>query len=154
MGINIRQKGAEAEREIARALNAIITSVLRERGLPIPNDPIAQRNQNQTAVGGNDLSNVFGLSIEVKRQEALSVNSWWQQCTVDAERNGEFPVLLYRQNRKGWKCVMLVSLMLPPLAGAGDAAQYTRAELSWEDFQIWFREWVMRKVVYGEQVRT
>ena len=154
MGINIRQKGADGEREIVRVLNVIITRVLTLYGIAIPNEPIAQRNQNQTAVGGNDLSNVFGLSIEVKRQEALSVNSWWQQCTADAERNNEFPVLLYRQNRKEWRCVLLVQLMLPPNLGAENAAHYTRAEISWQDFQVWFEEWVSRKVEHGEQIRT
>ena len=153
MAINIRQKGAEGEREIARELNRIIQSVLDYHGLDDPDVPVIQRNQNQTAVGGNDLSNVFGLGIEVKRQENLCVNVWWKQCINAAERNGEFPVLLYRQNRKAWRCVLLTQLMLPP-AGSLSAVQYTRAEISWDDFQIWFREWVSRKIAAGEWVKV
>jgi len=61
MGINIRQKGQEGEREIQRALEPIIRKVMSEGGFPLPDKAIVQRNQNQSAVGGSDLSNTFGL---------------------------------------------------------------------------------------------
>jgi hypothetical protein len=84
MGINVRTKGAEGEREVAKMLNAIVATVRKELDLPqyATMDELFQRNQNQSAVGGADLSNNLGLEIEVKRQEALSVNSWWKQCDV------------------------------------------------------------------------
>lgn len=151
--INIRQKGAEGEREIYNALNPIIQQVLRELGYSAEDvDKAAtcvQRNQNQSAVGGNDLVNTFGLSIEVKRQEQLSINTWWKQCADAAARNGEHPVLLYRQNRKKWHCVTLVWLQLPHGGGI-----QVRAELSWEDFLRWFKDVVRDQIEHGYEFRT
>lgn len=149
MGINIRQKGQEGEREIQRALEPIVRRVMESGGYPLPDKPIIQRNQNQSAVGGSDLSNTFGLCIEVKRQEQLAINTWWKQCTEAADDNGEHPVLLYRQNGKKWRCVTLVWLPLP-----GGAQQQARAEIDWDSFLGWFEQWVERKLVGGEVPRV
>lgn len=163
MGINIRTKGAEGERQVARALNEVIIRVLQkhqwspevikacEKGV--------QRNQNQSAVGGSDLSHVYGLAIEVKRQEQLSVNTWWTQCVAAAGRNREFPVLVYRQNHQSWSVVMYASLSLPtlnePVQGfAQSAAISVRVEVSWADFLSWFESWVERKLMNGEYPRV
>lgn len=165
MSINIRQKGADGERQVAKALNEVIMNVLRqEQWSP---EVIAgcqkcvQRNQNQSAVGGCDLSNVFGLAIEVKRQEQLSVNTWWSQCVSAATRNREFPVLVYRQNRQAWRVVMYGSLSLPTLNdGAEDRYGYSRAvmsarvEIEWSVFLEWFHGWVVRKLHNGEYPRV
>ena len=117
MTINIRVKGASAERDIANKLNEIISKVLKEFGVT---DTIkdnhtwfCQRNQNQSAVGGSDLTNTYGYCIEVKRQETLNINSWWKQVTLAATKNGEIPVLIYRQTRKQWKCVIQGYIALP-----------------------------------------
>ena len=98
MTINVRQKGQEGEREIAKILNQIVATVQAERQLPKyeTRDELFQRNQNQSAVGGSDLSNPMGLEIEIKRQEALSVNTWWKQCVESAARTGGVPVLMFR----------------------------------------------------------
>lgn len=163
MTIDIRQKGAEGERQVAKALNAAIASVLREQQWSP--EVIAgcascvQRNQNQSAVGGCDLSNVFGLAIEVKRQEQLSVNSWWSQCVSSAARNREFPVLVYRQNRQSWSVVMYGSLVLPqvndPTPGVNIPSSFSaRVEVSWESFLEWFTEWVRNKLMNGEYPRV
>lgn len=149
MGINIRQKGQEGEREIQRALEPLVRKVLKAGGYPIPGKPIIQRNQNQSAVGGSDLSNTFGLCIEVKRQEALSINTWWAQCIAAARENNEHPVLLYRQNGKKWRCVTLVWLYLP-----SGAWRQARAEFDMDTFLAWFEEWVERKVRQGEVPRV
>jgi hypothetical protein len=162
MGINIRQKGAEGERQVAKALNAVLLDVLsRQDWTP---EAIAacknciQRNQNQSAVGGNDLNNVFGLGIEIKRQEQLSVNTWWTQCVQGASRNGEFPVLVYRQNNRPWNVVMYGSLALPRYnEGAGSAAfnsRTARVTIEWDDFLAWFGLWVERKLANGEYPRV
>jgi hypothetical protein len=106
VAINIRAKGQTGEREIADMLNYIVYKLMKELKFPeqecLKGISTIQRNQNQSAVGGNDLTNCFGLSIEVKRQEQLSVNTWWKQCITAADRNNEMPVLIYRQNRKSW----------------------------------------------------
>lgn len=146
--INIRQKGAKGERQLATQLNAIVNALLLKHGLPIPAKPVIQRNQNQSAVGGNDLSNTFSLSIEVKRQENLNVEAWWRQCCYAAERNQEFPVLVYRQNNGPWRVVINLWAQLP--AGAGDSACRVRGEIKWGEFLEWFRLWVDRKLSNGE----
>jgi hypothetical protein len=151
--INIRQKGAEGEREIYKAMNPIIQKVMRE--LDFPADVVAaaanavQRNQNQTAVGGNDLSNTFGLSVEVKRQEQLAINTWWTQCCEAAKRNNEHPVLLYRQNGKKWRCITTGYVELP-------SAKFMqlRVEFGWEPFLEWFEHWVRVKLIEGGEVRV
>ena len=144
MSINIRQKGQEGEREIQRVLEPIVRKVLERNGIQLPEKAIIQRNQNQSAVGGSDLSNTFGLAIEVKRQEQLSINTWWKQCETAANDNGEHPVLLYRQNGKRWRCVTLVWLHVP-----NGARQQARAEMRWDAFLHWFEEWVRRTLAQG-----
>jgi hypothetical protein len=161
MGINIRQKGAEGERQVAKALNEVIAAVLREQQwspeIIAGCEKCVQRNQNQSAVGGCDLSNVFGLAIEVKRQEQLSVNSWWTQCVASAARNREFPVLVYRQNRQSWSVIMYGSLALPLVNDnpiSMPRSMSARVEVSWEDFLLWFTGWVRHKLLNGEYPRV
>lgn len=132
MGINIRAKGQNGEREIADMLNLIVATVLEEYGYSATEKDnhnfYAQRNQQQTAVGGFDLVNTYGFGIEVKRQEALSISAWWKQCT-DACKNGEMPVLVYRQSRKPWKVVTKTFLKM----GDGSLG-VCRSEISIEAF--------------------
>lgn len=144
--INIRQKGANGERELATELNVIVNQLLTKHGIRVPDKPIIQRNQNQTAVGGNDLSNCFGIGIEVKRQEQLSVNKWWEQCVKSCAKNAEFPVLIYRQNKQAWRVVMHCWVQLP----VGSVAMMVRGEVSWQFFLQWFHNWVDQKLSNGE----
>lgn len=141
MTINIRAKGQNGEREVQQALEPIVRRVMQQLGHPLPEKAIVQRNQNQSAVGGADLTGTFGLSIEVKRQESLSINTWWAQCVKAAQENNEIPVLLYRQNGKKWKAVLMVDVPLH-----NTAAMVLRAEISWDDFLGWFEVWVRRKL--------
>lgn len=153
MGIDVRQKGASGEREICDTMNFIIHTVMKDMEYPADQCLKAlssvQRNQNQTAVGGNDLTNTFGLSIEVKRQEALSINTWWKQCEAAAQRNNEVPVLLYRQNRGKWHCVTYAWIPLPD----GCSVQ-ARVEFDFDAFKQWFTHWVRAKLTAGHEVRT
>lgn len=145
MPINIRQKGANAEREVADMMNDTINEELAKVNLPRPLKPLVQRNQNQSAVGGSDLTNPFSIAIEVKRQEALSINTWWKQTEVAAKEFGGVPVLVYRQSRQPWKCIMYAELRVGPnvvLSGV-------RVELSWEDFKSWFRARVSHAIQNG-----
>lgn len=64
------------------------------------------RNLDQTRNGGHDLDGVPGLSIEVKRQERLNINTWWKQTTRQANQVEGIPVLAYRQNYKPWKFIV------------------------------------------------
>lgn len=138
--INIRAKGATAERELATELNTLINVVRMKMGLPILVDPVVQRNQNQTAVGGCDLVGTFGYAIEVKRQENLAINTWWEQCVKSAETLDDTPVLIYRQNGKKWRVVMMVQV---PIVGSElRQCLSVRAEISFEDFEELFKQTV------------
>jgi hypothetical protein len=132
MSINIRQKGAGGEREIAARLNDIIRLVLHKRG-ELMVTPHVQRNQNQTAVGGCDLTGTFDFAIEIKRQEALSIETWWKQCCASASELGKIPVLIFKQNRKKWRVVMLGTI------GGGAFAIAARCEISLDDFEKLFK---------------
>lgn len=144
--VNIRTKGANGEREVADALNGIVNAVLQKNSYPLPNKPVVQRNQNQTAVGGCDLVGTFGLAIEVKRQENLAIPGWWKQCLASAKELNHQPVLIFRQNNKKWRVIMNGALLLPALSGVGNATMTMRVEVSWEDFQAWFVHHVDRHI--------
>ena len=152
--VNIRDKGQRGEREIATLLNGIIYQVAVELGFSeedcLKAVTTVQRNQMQTAVGGNDLTNCFGMSIEVKRQEQLSVGTWWRQCVDSANRNGELPVLIYRQNRKAWRIRTYVKMYFP----TSEYAMYKEAEFDLDAFKNWFRMWVRLKLENGEGIRV
>lgn len=156
MGINIRQKGAEGEREIIRMLTPIVKEVMTALEFPAEKIEAAeksiQRNQNQSAVGGCDLSNVFGMAIEVKRQEQLAIGTWWQQCVAAAKRNDEIPVLMFRQNRKPWRIRTYGFLHTPGREGGWSSVQAV-VEFNEETFKMWFREWVHAKLLNGYEVK-
>ena len=153
--VNIRLKGQNGERQIATLMNGLIILKMREMGFSedkvIAAATAVQRNQNQSAVGGNDLSNTFGLSIEVKCQETLSINSWWAQCVAAAARNNEIPVLIFKQNHKGWRVITMGEV---PLPDNNTQVFKTRVEFTYEEFIRWFSIWVEQKLNMGEAVRT
>lgn len=139
MGINIRVKGAIGEREVADDLNAMIYLVRQELGLPPLEKQQVQRNQNQSAVGGCDLVGTYDLAVEVKRQETLSINTWWAQCVKSAAELKKQPVLLFRQNAKPgqrtkWRCVMMAEV---PVTAA--VVKAMRVEVDYEDFKAYFK---------------
>lgn len=148
MGINIRQKGQEGEREVARAMNSIVESVLSKHGIALPDKPYVQRNQNQSAVGGSDLTNPFNLGVEVKRQEQLSINTWWKQCLASCVVTSAIPVLVYRKNKLNWNVIMLVDVPI----GSGVYVSGIRAEMDWNSFLQWFYAFVDRKIRQGEWI--
>lgn len=98
--VNPRNKGSDGEREAAAWL---------QKNLNLEHTP--QRNLEQVRFKGNgrvqlgmDLIGIEPFCIEIKRQEILTLRSWWIQCVV-ASKNipGAVPVVMYRQNRKKWK---------------------------------------------------
>jgi len=88
-----RTKGAAGERE----LFALLTEQL---GVTVT------RNLTQTRGGGADALDVPGWAIECKRQEALSIASWWSQAQRQADDLSRKPALFYRQSRKPWRAVL------------------------------------------------
>lgn len=137
MSINIRTKGASAEREIYNLLNPIVIRIHNDCGHPLSSIDLIQRNSNQSAVGGNDLINTYGLSMEIKRQETLSINTWWAQCLKAANELNQHPVLLYRQNRKPWTCMTYGYLEI-----SKGKFMKRRVSIDQPTFLIWFESWV------------
>ena len=66
---------------------------------------VVKRNLSQTRGGGADSLDIPGWSPEVKRQETLKINEWWQQ-TLDQCREGQKPALFYRANYMPWMAMM------------------------------------------------
>ena len=128
--VNIRTKGQNGEREIADALNGIIYLVHQQAGMPFPPKPIVQRNQNQSAVGGADLTGTGKYVIEVKRHENLAINTWWKQCETSAKELNGIPVLIYRQSRQPWTVVMPGFYTY----NAGNNAMQFRSTILFDDF--------------------
>ena len=134
MSINIRTKGRTAEQDIATDLNSVLNVLRMKKGIPFPDKPTVQRNQNQSAVGGQDLVGTLGFAIEVKRQEQLNINTWWRQCIASAKTLGEDPVLLFRQNHQKWRCLMLAEVR------TNDSVRMTlRVEIDYQDFLALFQ---------------
>lgn len=154
MTLNVVNKGKDGEREVVRSLDRQLEELIIENRWA-ETDPdmvghlreVVQRNQNQSAAGGGDI-NVFGVSIEVKRQEALSIETWWKQCKASCARNGDLPVLLFRQNRKGWRCIMEGALMLGTERYVG-----ARVEVSFDSFLMWFKYWALKEIQAGRITR-
>lgn len=98
--VNIRSKGQRGERYVVDFCNEVYAEVHSILSIPLPPKPIAQRRQNQSAVGGMDIDNTCLYAIEVKNQETLQLNTWWQQCVVSARETRKRPVLIYNHKRK------------------------------------------------------
>lgn len=141
--VNARTKGAAGERKVATELNEIIYIELHKRGLPIPASPIVQRNQNQSAVGGADLINTLGYSIEVKCQEVLNVKAWWKQALDQAEIDGNIPVVIYKQNNVKRICLLWVDI------SNGCGVFRTMGYINYEDFLEMFKARVQDHLEYG-----
>ena len=85
---NSRQKGKAGEREAVRLLRDIT-------GLDV-------RRKVRQHEGDSDVEGIPGWSIEVKRDNGLSVDAMWDQAVTQA---GDFlePLLLYRRDRQPWR---------------------------------------------------
>lgn len=61
-----------------------------------------ERNLDQTRAGGTDV--IYPpFAFEVKRRETLSLQSWWVQAKIAADKLDLEPVVAFRQNRKPWE---------------------------------------------------
>lgn len=102
-GRSNRLKGKRGEREVINELNPIVESVYLAHGLtPI----VLQRNTLATDSGGDDVAGLSWLSLEIKRQETLTLGAWWAQCTAQASKRKAEPVLIYRSNKRAWSVRM------------------------------------------------
>ena len=95
MGKSQRNKGQRGERELCSLLSDELGTVVK-------------RNLSQTRAGGADCIEIPNWSIEIKFQETLKLNDWWQQ-TLDQCAKDEQPILFYRKSRMPWKAMLKLS---------------------------------------------
>lgn len=124
-------KGKRGEREIINMLQPIVDTVYSN--FPdVTEVPLLQRNTLQSDRGGFDIVGLDWMAAEVKFQETLNLNTWWKQTEAQV-KEGQIPVLFYRQSRKAWR---VQTTMFMPL---GDKRFYSRADISIESFLIYFK---------------
>ena len=87
-----RQKGQRGEREICKLLADKLGGEYK-------------RNLMQTQDGGYDVLGLDGYAIEVKFQEKLQIEKWWEQ-TVGQASVERLPVLFFRRSREPWRVVV------------------------------------------------
>lgn len=131
MALHALNKGKEGERQAIKFLQPTVNLVYEKLSQQAPQ---LYRNQNQSALGGYDIDGLDWLALEIKRQEDLNINAWWKQVNK-ACKEGQTPVLMFRQNRKAWRFITNVWLHT---GGAGHIK--VRAELNKDDFLQWFHD--------------
>jgi hypothetical protein len=86
-----RNKGIRGENEICKLLT-------EELGFKV------ERDLSQTREGKNDVICIPNWSIQVKYQEKLNLNEWWDQ-TLEFCGDDE-PILFFRRSREQWKAMI------------------------------------------------
>lgn len=136
-----QNKGKRGEREIKDAFITVMLEAEAAKNKQGVSDKV-KRNTLQADQGGDDIVGIPLISVEVKRQETLSVNTWWKQCCASAMRDKLQPVLIYRQNRKSWRVVTWVLLHQPKW----QSTKWVRADMDFADWLPWYRalyaEWL------------
>jgi hypothetical protein len=145
VGRGSRRKGGVGEREaINKVLQPIIDDVcqvLRVERIEI------QRNLLQAHRGGCDVHGLDWLSLEVKRDEGMSVAAMWQQTCEQAARTKAVPVLLYRRNgARTWNAVLWSWL---PHSLDGRTGEWVRSTVDIEAFATWFRARLISELQKG-----
>jgi hypothetical protein len=125
-----RDKGQRAERAAIKLLQPVVNEVYAKHGRDAP---VLQRNQLQSHLGGEDISGIRWCSIEIKHQEALSVEAWWAQCVKQCKGIRE-PILLYKQNNIKWRVRIWAAIVVH---GSTDT-QWHVIEMGANEFLIYF----------------
>jgi hypothetical protein len=133
--INSKQKGKRGEKEFNEVLRSALGqfTIAEARALGIAHTDLSVLFNPQVHAQCADSFQVSGLAIEIKRQETLQIEKWWQQACVQADRHGLVPVLAYRQNRKEWSVCIPAYLLIFGLNGY--------ITLTEEVFIKWLFEW-------------
>lgn len=93
MAINSRDKGARAERQLAKEL--------RKYGYED-----ARRGQQFSGANGDpDVTGLDKIHIECKHVERLNIHDAMEQSKRDAREN-EIPVVMHKKNRTNWLVTM------------------------------------------------
>lgn len=135
-GLTGQNKGKRGEREIKDQFIEVMQEV--EAALCVSglySDEV-KRNTLQSDRGGADLVGIPLLSIEIKRQETITINPWWTQTVAQANKNKAMPVLIYRQSRKPWRVVTYSVLCQPGY----EARTWVRSEMDLTNFIDWYKD--------------
>lgn len=131
--INSRRKGRVGENEVIGMLQPIVDKVCKECGKVRFELMRDQRQRFQPKL--YDIVGIPWLALEVKRVENQSgINGWWKQ-TLDATKEGQVPVLLYRQNNRPWMVRTRVSLRVRK----GVSVKCT-VTMSFAQWAVWFEQ--------------
>ena len=105
--VNGRNKGAAWEREVAKML-------LDELGIGFKRDLEQYRaGEHGDLIPGDP---AFPFTLELKRYKDGPIggqSAWWQQTCIAAKREGNFPALLYKYDRKPMRCVIPMAALQP-----------------------------------------
>ena len=134
-GVSGQNKGKRGEREIKDNFVDLMQKVEATKQLKGVSE-FVKRNTTQSDRGGDDIVGIPLLSIEVKRQEALALNTWWKQAEQQGFKLKLQPVLIYRQNRKAWRVQTYTFLFNPAVA----STKWVRADMELDSFLAWYAE--------------
>jgi len=121
--VNGRQKGAAAEREIAKLL-------FDELGMTFKRD----LEQYRAADHGDLICDEpFPFVIEVKRYKTgcAPQPAWWDQVCAAAKSAGLLPMLVYKYNHQQWKWRMPAEAVMRAGLPHGCSQMREDAELDW-----------------------
>lgn len=102
MGARERRRGASAERELAALLSESLGTVVK-------------RNLGQSREGGDDIT-IGKYRIECKRHNKLAIPAWLRQVE-EACKDGDVPIVAFRQDGQPWRVVLRLDDFLPLLRG-------------------------------------
>lgn len=136
-----QNKGKRGEREVKDMFIELMQTAERATGKVGASEKV-KRNTTQSDRGGDDIVGIPLLSIEVKRQETLQLNQWWQQAVTQGNKQKVQPVLIYRQNRRAWRVQTWAVLCQPHRSSQA----WVRCDIELVAFLDWYRaiyaEWL------------
>ena len=118
MAVNSRQKGARAERALAK--------LLREYGFED-----ARRGRQFNGLDGSpDVLGLTGVHIECKHVERLNIHDAMEQSARDA-KGMDIPIVAHKKNNKPWLVTMRLEefLMMYKMAGIDDGDLQERSDV-------------------------
>lgn len=110
MGIDVREKGKRAEREVCHLLQPVVNEEFAAAG---KEPPKLERNLlSQARDGGCDVVGLDWLGLEVKNHAETTgkVPGWWEQTKSQA--GSKEPILIYKKTGGQWK-VRMFGYLLP-----------------------------------------
>jgi hypothetical protein len=140
-----QNKGARAEREAIKLLTPVVTEIYSKFGME---QPRLQRNSMQADGGGSDIAGLEWMALEIKHQETLNVNQWWEQCVgqvkvriINGKEVSQVPVLMYKRNNVKWR-VMMHGL----LRTGGEQNIVCPCDIPMESFLLYFRHKLIKEL--------